>query len=1174
MNKTRLVLALSFGLIVTAMWGTGKKASATGNSLVINEIMVSNVDEFISPAYNFDGWIELYNPTEQSVALAGLYLSDDAKNLKKWQIPVSVGSLKSKAFRVLWFDSNNIEPKNAPFKLDVDGGTVYVSNSEGKLLFSQDYPASMERVSYARTTDGGDTWGNTSMATPGASNNNSKFASRQLSAPVVDEPSQVFSGTKNVNVTIPPGCTLRYTTDGSLPTLTNGETSTTGQFTVLSRNTNYRFRLFSDTLLASPVTTRSYIYMNKNYPLPILSVVCDKRFVSDDSIGVMVRGKNGRPGNGQSSACNWNMDWERPVNFSYIDTENEMVLNQDVNLEMCGGWSRAWTPHSFKLKGSKELGGNKNLPYPFFEQKPYIRNRTIQVRNGGNDTKCRFKDPSLQYIVESSGLNLDCQSYQPVHEFINGSYIGVMNVREPNNKHYVYANYGWDEDEIEQFEMSPDSGYVQKCGTPDAFNELVDVLSEDAANSETYDEICRVLDIDNYVNYMAVQLYLGNWDWPQNNTKGFRYIDGGKFRFILYDLDGAFNANSPFSTFMDKEYYQFDQLYPRSLGRIFGQIRFVTLFRNLLQNEDFRRRFIDTYCLIGGSVYEASRSTEIIDELLHRVNPAMSINSGSATNTANEVKSNLNSRLNTATSALRNYWLFDLYDTPAQKATIKSDVDGAQLLINNLQVPTGKFNGNLFAPVTLKAVAPAGYAFQGWLSSNNIKTIISSGSQWSYYDQGSLDDEDWTAANYDTTKWKQGTAPLGYGKDGIKTTLSYGSSSNKRPTSYFRTTVTLENKPKTTDEFMLNFTVDDGIIVYVNGKEAGRYNMPSDGVSYSTFATSYAPGNPDTGSMKLKTSLFQQGVNTIAIELHNNSATSSDLYWDAEVTMAFTSDNLVYYSKEQEIEMPDGKVNLTASYRALTDQERKEQGISPVRINEVSASNSTLINEYGKKNDWVELYNTTNEAIDVEGMYLTDNTEKPTKYQISKDGTNVNTIIPAHGYLLIWCDKLATTSQALHAPFKISDDGGIMALTAADKTWSDTFCYDAHDGNSTAGRFPDGAGQVFTMNVPTIGKANIMTSYMTEVPQKDVVIDKVSTLIATTGNFRIRYGAQQLIVKGENSGGVQADIYTTDGRLISHADLMMTNGKCTFDITHLPAGFYVARATNEQGERVSCKFMK
>ena len=1175
MKRTRLALAAALWLTASGLASAQKKASATSSSLIINEIMASNVDEFISPAYNFDGWIEFYNPTDEAVGLAGLYLSDDAKNLTKWQIPVSVGSLKPKAFRALWFDSNNIEPKNAPFKLDVDGGTIYVSNNAGKLLFSQDYPASKERVSYARTTDGGEKWGLTSMATPGATNTTSTFAEQQLAAPVVDQPSQVFAGTLVVNVTIPPGCTLRYTTDGSLPTLTNGETSTTGQFTVLNKNTNYRFRLFGDNLLASPVTTRSFIYKNRNYPLPIVSVVCDKRFVSDDSIGVMVRGKNGRPGNGQQTACNWNMDWERPVNVSYIDAQNEMTLNQDVNLEMCGGWSRAWTPHSFKLKGSKELGGNKNLPYPFFEQKPYIRNRTIQVRNGGNDTKCRFKDPSLQYIVQSSGLNLDCQSYQPVHEFINGSYIGVMNVREPNNKHYVYANYGWDEDEIDQFEMSPDSGYVQKCGTPDAFNELVDVLSYDAFNDETYQEICRVLDIDNYVNYMAVQMYLGNWDWPQNNVKGFRQIDGGKFRFILYDLDGAFNTSSPFTTFINKEYYQFDQLYPTSLGRRWGQIRFVTLFINLLQNEEFRRKFIDAYCLVGGSVFESSRASEIIDMLLSRVNPAMSINGGSATSTANEVRSSLSGRLNTATNALRNYWDFRLDNTPAQKVELSSDVEGAQILVNNMQVPTGKFNGNLFAPVTLKAVAPAGYVFQGWLTTNGSKAILSNGTTWTYYDQGSLDGQNWTSPTYETDNWKQGAAPLGYAKDGIKTTISYGSSNNKRPTAYFRTTVTLEKAPKTTDEFLLNFTVDDGIIIYVNGTEAGRYNMPSGTVTYDMYASSYAPNNPDNASMKLKSSLFHEGTNTIAVELHNNSATSTDMYWDAELTTTYTSGDPVYYSKDEEVELPEGnRIKLTASYRQLTELERKTQGIYPVRINEVSGSNSAMINEYGKKNDWVELYNTTDQEIDVEGMYLTDDLNKPTKYKITKGETKANTKIPAHGYLLIWCDKLETTNQALHATFKIDGDGGALGLTAADGNWTDFFFYNAHDGNSAVVRYPDGTNQVYTTNVPTIAAANILTSYMEATPQDGQIPDKVNVLVASSNGLNVKYIAQQLMVKCEQGGQVEVDIYTTDGRLIEQAAISMVNGRNTVSTAHLPSGFYVARVTNDEGERVSCKFMK
>ena len=124
------------------------------------------------------------------------------------------------------------------------------------------------------------------------------------------------------------------------------------------------------------------------------------------------------------------------MNFSYLTAGGKMAINQDVNLEMCGGWSRAWTPHSFKLKGNKEMGGEKDLLYPFFEQKPYIRNRTLQIRNGGNEyNNGRIKDGALQVIIGSSGIDIDYQSYQPVHEFINGNYVGVLNVREPNNKH-------------------------------------------------------------------------------------------------------------------------------------------------------------------------------------------------------------------------------------------------------------------------------------------------------------------------------------------------------------------------------------------------------------------------------------------------------------------------------------------------------------------------------------------------------------------------------------------------------------------------------------------------------------------------------------------------------------------------------------------------------------------
>ena len=980
----------------------GEVAKATEGSLIINEIMASNVDEFISPAFNFDGWIELYNSTDHAVELNGLTIKDETNGEGPWTMPQTLGIVPAKGYSLIWFDSNDTNPNQVPFKLDTDGGTIVIATADGQELDRQTYPASQERISYARTEDG--TWGHSATPTPGAANQNICSSNKQLAAPVVDQPSQLFTGSLSINVTIPHGCTLRYTTDGTLPTLTNGATSQTGQFSVTS-TANYRFRLFADDQLPSPVTSRSYIYKNANYILPVVSVITDPDFLYSKEIGVMTTGPNGRPGNGRDDKCNWNMNWERPVNFSYLDANGKMVFNQDVNLEMCGGWSRAWEPHSFKLKGNKELGGDKNLLYPFFDQKPYIRNRTLQIRNGGNDTWCRFQDPALQYIVQSSGLNLDCQSYQPAHEFINGQYMGVLNVREPNNKHFVYANYGWDDDEIDQFEMSPDSGYVQKCGTPDAYNELVDVLSVNAANSDTYAEICRRLDIDAYVNYMAAEMYLRNWDWPQNNVKGFRHRDNGRFRFVLFDLDGSFSdydqrvkGTVPFESFFNKEDYWFDQLRPASLGQIHEQIRFVTLFKNLLKNTDFRRRFIDAYCIMGGSVFQKDRCSQIITDLLNRVEPAMKIDSHSASGTANDIKSKLNEQLTSATNLLKSYSTFGLQNATAQSVTLNSNTQGAKLYINGQQVPTGSFNGHLFAPVRLRAEAPAGYVFTGW------------------------------------------------------------------------------------------------------------YNR--------------------SGALK---------------------------------------------SADAEISLPTGTVQWTARFTRLSDNELTAQGITPVRINEVSGSNDSYIDECGKKGDWVELYNTTDQDVDVEGMYLTDNLSKPTKYKITKGDTKARTVIPAHGYLVIWCDnKRATTDNGLHATFKIDGDGGQLALMAADQSWTDVFSYGAHDARTTVGRYPDGSAEVYAMNVSTIGTANISTSYLTAQGNGEVGIRQI--VEPSAHGLRLCYAARQLIVNSDNGGSVTVAVYRADGQLVSQTVLDADSGSTRISVDHLKPGLYIARATDSTGTAVSCKF--
>jgi hypothetical protein len=207
-------------------------------------------------------------------------------------------------------------------------------------------------------------------------------------------------------------------------------------------------------------------------------------------------------------------------------------------------------------------------------------------------------------------------------------------------------------------------------------------------------------------------------------------------------------------------------------------------------------------------------------------------------------------------------------------------------------------------------------------------------------------------------------------------------------------------------------------------------------------------------------------------------------------------------------------------------------------------------------------------------MFLSDNVDNPEKYMITKGNTQANTKIPAHGYLIIWCDKLATTNQALHASFKVSgSDNGHVTLMAADRSWKDDLFYEAHDGNTTMGRYPDGGNDIYAMNVPTIGRSNLLSSYVTQIEQNDQTTVH-SSLIASANGFRIRYGAEQLIVKSDDAAQTLIEIFGTDGRLVERQSVALSRGMSRLSVAHLPAGFYVARATNEEGTRVSCKFMK
>ena len=1123
--------------------------------LVINEIMASNAGEVMSPAINFDSWIELYNPGDQIVNIGGMYLSYDPDNLTMWQMPSDIGAIPAKGFKVIWLGSNDIKSNQAPFKLLCDGSTIYLSDKKGQLITSQTYPEAMSRTSWARKTDGGDEWGWTAQPTPGTTNTTAEFADKRLPAPVVYQGSQLFRNSLIVKVDIPEGTTLRYTTDGSMPTK-ESSTSSSGRFNV-NKTTNYVFRLFQDGYLPSVPVTRSYIKSDEDYTIPIVSIVGDERYFSDPKIGIDCDGDgtNGKTGNGQDRPRNYNMDWDRPVNFSYISPTEGMLFNQDVNISVSGGWTRSIYPRSMKLKSNKIFDGLNHLDYPFFPQKPYIRSKVLLIRNGGNDywtNHARFTDPALTTIIQRSGIDIDVQSTVQIAEFINGEFRGVLNLREPNNDKFAYANWGYDDEELDDFENS-----TFKNGTDEAYLHLVDI-SERINQAGVYDEVKRLLDIDEFCNYMAAELYIGNDDWPENNVKAYRSQNDGRFRFVCFDLDYAFHP------------------WDRTISSIdnYESVKMVHIFKNLLKHNEFRKKFIDTFCIMGGSVFEKNRASNIVDELADAMRPMSELDECTPDRAANNIKNKLQGWLGTKMGQLQQYQPMKLTNVKKQSVSLAADIEGANLYINGLNVPYATFNGQLFAPITLEAKAPIGYSFTGWKKGSSASVqLIKNDDTWKYYDKGAAP-SNWNSSNYNDNAWASGPAPLGYKMTGVKTTVSYGSDPNqKNPTTYFRKTISLSSTPTRSDVFLLNYQVDDGFVVYVNGKEAGRYNMRDGNIGFDSFSTSYAGDTPLTGTLEISSSLFKSGDNVIAVEIHNNSYTSSDQYWAAELLTSVESTSEGFISTEPVMSLPtDGALSLVACFAPLSAEEKASQGLNPVRINEVSATNSVFVNDYWKHNDWVELYNTTYDPIDVEGMYLSDNLAKPKKYQITKGETKAETTIPAHGYLVVWCDKLEPVSQ-LHADFKLAAEGGDVILTAADESWCDQFTYTQHKGDESVGRYPDGFADVYVMNIPTIARPNIMSSYMSIVEQPneagihDIMADAAEAI-------SIHYTEGSLAIRSTSAEHLQVRIVNLSGQSVASLQAQLSSGYTEVSVEQLPAGVFIATVTDHQGHKATCKFIK
>lgn len=1040
--------------------------------------------------FNFSNWVELYNPsTAIGFNQTNFYLTDDLNKPTKWKPASKI--LPVKSFSILYFERDDIAG-HATFKLSPEGGTLYLLNASLIIIDSVIYPNQLRNISWGRKTDNATEWGFIDEPTPGFTNNNRTFTAVRCNNPTFILPGGFYATAQQVRLSCDLGDTIYYTTNYTEPT--RNSTLYVNPITLSVRSV-LRAKVFKKGKLSSDVITATYFINQRETHLPIVSVVTNPTYLFDPKIGIYVNGDgtNGKMGNGASSPMNWNADWDRPVNYEFYDTTHSARLNQELDIKILGGWTKSNPLKSIAIMPKKKFGNNKLKYEVFAATKPGMKYHDIQMRNSGNDFYySMMRDAFMQSIVQKR-LNLDYEAYEPAVIFMNGVYYGIENLRERTNESFIYSNYGIDEDDIYEIEATNININTENdIATDTAFSVFSSYLkNNDITSGAIYQRVGQMMDIDNFISYNIADIFFGNTDWPYNNCKMWRKKVNGIWRWFLTDTDFGFNL---WDTSPQTHNTLTFALGENQAGNISGyaiQPEWSTIvLSRLMTNEQFKNHFIDKFAIHLSTTFATARIDHIMDSLALKISNEIVYHKnkyGSNKTLAADV-TNMKSFSAVRASNMLNFLSARLLNSAAiVNITLSSNLNSASYTLNNEQIPDPNLTLRYFQnrSFALNANDVPGYKFKHWEKAvgASASTLIPMGSTWSYYDGSTTPATNWNTSAYSDATWNTGAAQLGYGGKGEVTTIGYGGdANNKYITSYYRKSISIDNLASRSN-FVLTTFVDDGAVIYVNGEELGRSNMPTGTVSFDTVAASV--NNGITSTFNVPVSMLKEGSNIIAVEVHQFLATSSDVIFNLSLTCDQSATATITTA-------PIYSGTLTTALNMIAVYEVDNTPVNyTVVINELVSSNNIVSDEMGDKDDYIELYNYGNQDIDIAGWYLTDSNNDRMKATIpALAGGKTN--LPAQGRLVFWADDQAAQGP-LHLPFKLSKEGDTVILSrpAAKPILVDSVYYPLLAQNLSYSRLPDG-GLIWKIQGMT---CNLNNSLGTVLPIVQKTVEIYPTLV-------------------------------------------------------------------------------
>lgn len=552
----------------------------------ITEVMASN-DNVAALGAAYVDWVEIYNSSQSTVDLSGYGLSDRLTRARKWQFPAGT-LIYPGEYKTILLDGNSAQSTtselHASFKLLRAGGeTICFSDPSGKILDKMILPLVPTNVSYGRTT-GLSGFFYYDSPTPMAANGTGFIGYAE--APRFTTAPGLHTAAVHVAIEAPAGSMVYYTLDGSVPTqestLYQGEPLEFA-FTTVLRARAYR----TDGTLPSETVTGTY-FVNAYHALPIVSLVADPNELWNPETGILTVGENVDKSKGipfKNTVYRYiktkTDQNNRPGNVEYYLLDGTPVLNQGMQFGLQGQYSLDMPQKTFKLR-AKSLYGAKTFPAALFPDRPYTEYKSFVLRNSGNDCVwTRLLDGFQSRLLDAYGAQVIHQAWNPVVVYLNGTYWGHYNMRERVDRFFVAQHEGLTLDEADQMTILQGNS-TEDYGSNDAYLEMRKRISKSdpANNPEDLQYILDNVDVDNYFEYLALEMFFGNSDI--GNIRFYRLNrEGSKWRWIFYDADyGMFKSsfNSP------KSYTKEKGMGDKNINNV--------IFRKLLSVPEYKDKFL------------------------------------------------------------------------------------------------------------------------------------------------------------------------------------------------------------------------------------------------------------------------------------------------------------------------------------------------------------------------------------------------------------------------------------------------------------------------------------------------------------------------------------------------------------------------------------------------------